>query len=69
MKTVEQTTIPPEVMAALRKAAEKASKGIRDPEEMRLACERMDRRREENARIFGVQDIGVEIIREMRDSR
>jgi hypothetical protein len=39
------------------------------PTEMQAACDRMDQIREENRRRFGVQDIGVEIIREMRDSR
>jgi hypothetical protein len=36
---------------------------------MRKACERMDRMREENRKLFGEQSIGVDLIREMRDSR
>lgn len=61
--------IPAEVMAELRAAAEYAAKRVRDPEVMRKACERMDRRAEENAKRYGVQNVGVDIIREMRDSR
>jgi succinate dehydrogenase/fumarate reductase flavoprotein subunit len=68
-KSMEMQPIPPEVMAELQEAAEDAAKGIRDPERMRKACERMDRMREEIEREFGVQDIGVQIIREMRDGR
>ena len=58
--------IPIASMADLKDAVENASKGIRDPEEMRQACERMDKMREENRRLFGEQDIGVSIIREAR---
>jgi hypothetical protein len=36
---------------------------------MRKAAERMDRIREGNRRLFGEQPVGVEIIREMRESR
>jgi hypothetical protein len=61
--------VPPEVMAELRAAAEAAAKGMRDPEGMKKAAERMDRRAEENAKLYGVHDVGVDIIREMRESR
>lgn len=69
MDTEMPAPIPPEVMAELRAAAEYAAKKVRDPEVMRKACERMDRMAEKNAKIHGVQDVGVDIIREMRDSR
>jgi hypothetical protein len=52
-------TIPPEMMAALQYAADQAAKGIRDPEVMRLACEDMDRLREQIFRREGLLDIGV----------
>jgi hypothetical protein len=69
MSTVEKPpTISPEIMADLQEAADKAAKGIRDPEKMRQACERMDRMREETFRKFGVLDIGVPAIRELRDA-
>ena len=40
---------------------------IRRPEKMRAACERMDRIREENRRLFGESNIAVQLIRETRD--
>ncbi len=58
----------PEVMAELQKAADDAAKGIRDLEKMRLACERMDRTREEIFKRIGVVDFGVPTIRELRDA-
>lgn len=70
MKTSTDTgRIPPELLAELQEAADKAAQGVRDPEAMRQACERMDRLREENRKLFGVQDVGVDLIRAMRDSR
>lgn len=69
MATIEPSTISPELMAELRRAADRAARGVHDPEAMRKACEDMDRIREENRRLFGEQNIGVDIIREMRASR
>jgi hypothetical protein len=69
MKTQQSSPLPKDVAADLRRAADCAVRGIRDPEAMRRACADMDRIREENRRLFGEQDIGVQIIREMRDSR
>ena len=45
--------IPAAVMAELQTAADRAGKGIRDPEIMRRSCERMDRIREDNRKKFG----------------
>lgn len=39
----------------------------RDPEAMRLACERMDRMREETFERVGLLDVAVPFIRELRD--
>jgi hypothetical protein len=69
MNTTDVKPIPAEVMAELQAAAEQAASDVRDPEAMRKACERMDRMREKNRALYGEQDIGVDIIREMRDSR
>jgi hypothetical protein len=55
--------IPPEVMAELEQAVERVLKGIRDPEVMRKAAERMDRMRE----AMKETNIAVELIREARD--
>lgn len=68
MNTTNATsTIPPELMAGLQEAADRAAKGIRDPEEMRKACEHMDRLSEEIFQKHGILDIGVPAIRELRD--
>ena len=66
MATTEKHGVPADVLAELTQAAERAARGIRDPEAMRQACERMDRIREANRRKFGEADIGVEIIRSLR---
>jgi hypothetical protein len=68
METKFASTIPPEIMAKLQEAADRAAAGIRDPEAMRAACERMDRIREEIYREHGLLDIGVPAIRELRDA-
>lgn len=56
-------------MAELQAAADRLTRGERDPEAAKQSALRMDRMREENRRRFGVQDIGVDIIRQMRDAR
>ena len=60
-------SIPPEVMAELEEAAHLALAGVRDPEAMRRACERMDHMREEVRKKHGLLDIGVPAIRQLRD--
>jgi len=67
METPDNHMIPPELLAELQRAAEQAALGVRDPEAMRLACERMDRRSEEIRKIHGILDIGVPAIRALRD--
>jgi hypothetical protein len=70
MKIIQENTcISAELMAELQEAADKLARGKRDPEAAKQAAQRMDRMREENRRLFGVQNIGVDIIRHMRDSR
>ena len=65
---VKSPAIPPEVMAELQQAAESAAKGLRDPDTMLQAAQRMDRMREETFRKHGLLDIGGLAIRELRDS-
>lgn len=71
MNTTETTTgiIPDDVKAALQEALNNLAGGIRDPEKARQACERMDRLREENRKLFGEQNIAVELIRQTRDQQ
>ena len=60
-------TIPPDLASEFREAVDDLAKGIRRPEKMQAACDRMDRLREENRRLFGEQNIAVELIRQTRD--
>jgi hypothetical protein len=59
--------IPEEIKAELRQTLDDLAKGIRRADKMKAACERMDRMREENRRLFGEQNIAVELIRQTRD--
>jgi hypothetical protein len=65
----DNTSISAELMAELQQAADKLARGERDPEAAKQAAQRMDRMREENRRLFGVQNIGIDIIRQRRDAR
>jgi hypothetical protein len=69
MATEVPESTPPEVMAELREAAAYAAKGVRDPAVMKKACEDMDRLREKNAKLYPGPDVGVDLIREMREGR
>jgi hypothetical protein len=60
------STIAPEFRAEFDEAVRRAMSGQRDPEVMKKACEHMDSLREEIRRQYGVQDIGVDLIRELR---
>jgi len=70
MKTTENIVgILGELKSDLREALDMLARGIRDPEATKKACERMDRMREENRKLFGEQSIAVKIIRDMRNGR
>ena len=60
-------SIPEEIKSELKQALDDLVKGIRRPDKMKAACERMDRMREENRKLFGEQNIAVELIRQTRD--
>ena len=55
-----------EFRATFEEAVRRALSGQRDPEAMRQACAHMDQMREEIRARHGVQDIGVDLIRELR---
>jgi len=59
--------IPDDVKAQLRQTLQDLANGIRRREQMKTACERMDRMREENRKLFGEQNTAVALIRETRD--
>ena len=68
MNTTETTTgIAPDLAAEFQEALDDLAKGIRRPEKMQAACQRMDRLREENRQIFGEQNIAVALVRQARD--
>jgi hypothetical protein len=67
MNASDRTAIPAELRAELEELLANPIGGIRDLEKARRACERMDRIREENRRLFGEQNIAVELIRQTRD--
>ena len=61
------SVLPPEVLADLQDAINDLMRGVRDPEKMRLACERMDRMRKELRQRVGILNVAVDLIREGRD--
>ena len=71
MKTIEASTaIDPREMADMEEVSRLLAEGERvtDPELLRRIRERSDAVRDEAFRKFGVQDVGVGIIRELRDA-
>jgi hypothetical protein len=66
MPTVEKQAaivVDPEVQAAV----DRVLRGVRDPEAMRRAAERMDRMREQMRQRVGNVNLAVPLIRETRD--
>jgi hypothetical protein len=59
--------IPDEVKSQLQQTLGDLVTGTRRRDRMKAACERMDRMREENRRLFGEQNAAVELIRDTRD--
>jgi hypothetical protein len=68
---VSETTgrFPPEIAAELQETLSDIAKGVRRPEKAKAARERMDRLREENRKLFGEQNIAVELIRQTREGK
>ncbi len=68
MNKNEPTPIPPEILADLEEVCRQAASGrVTDPELLQRVRARAEAARQETLDRFGVQDIGVQIIREMRD--
>ncbi len=66
MNHAPSTTISPDLRAEFEEAVRRAMSGQRDAEAMKKACDHMDAVREEIRRQHGVQDIGDDLIRELR---
>ena len=59
--------IPPELAAEFQETLDDLQKGIRRPDKMKAACNRMDRMREDNLKLFGEQNSALELVRQTRD--
>jgi hypothetical protein len=63
----EPTPPLPQVSPAeFQQVLDDLARGIRRPEQMKAACERMDQMREENRALLGEQNLAVGLIREIR---
>ena len=68
MNSTELTTNASQTAAGeLEQTLEDLMRGIRRPEKIKAACERMDHLREENFRLFGEQNLAVELVRQTRN--
>jgi hypothetical protein len=59
--------IPDDVKAQLRQTLQDLANGICRRDQIKAACDRMDRMREENRKLCGEQNTAVALIRETRD--
>jgi hypothetical protein len=66
MTTAEKPSVEADLEEVCRRVVE--GKGITDPDLLKRIQEQSEKVQAENLRLFGVQDIGVEIIREMREA-
>jgi hypothetical protein len=68
MKTIaESTGMDPALKAEMQAACNRIAKGVFPTmEERKAAAARIDRMREENARLFGIQDVTLNAVRESR---
>jgi hypothetical protein len=71
MKTTAVTTsIDPALRAETQEACERIAKGILPTmEERKAAAARIDRMREENAKVSGIQDVTLDAVRKSRSRR
>src|SRR5207253_648395 len=68
--TAENSGIDPALKAGMQEACDRIAKGILPTmEERKAAAARIDRMREENAKLFGIQDVTLDAVRESRNSR
>lgn len=71
MNVVEDTTcMDPAVKAKLQEACDRATRGEKISMEARkAAAARIDKMREENAKVLGIQEVAVNLVRRSRDSQ
>lgn len=56
-----------DLVLELQRTLERASRGVRDPAEMRQAREEMNRMREELQGVIGTVEVAVDLIRDARN--
>ena len=67
--TAEYTGINPALKAEMQEACDRIAQGMLPTmEERKAAAARIDRLREENARLFGIQDVTLDAVRQSRNS-
>jgi hypothetical protein len=71
MSTIDHTIgMDPTVKAKLQEACDRVARGEHIPqEERKAAAARIDKMREDNARVLGIQEVAVDLVRQSRDSR
>ncbi len=71
MNTVDDTTgMDRAVKTKLQEACDRVASGAKiSQEERKAAAARIDKMREENAKILGIQEVAVNLVRQSRDSR
>ena len=68
MKTAESTGIDPPLKAEMQEACDRLAHGVLPTmDERRAAAATIDRMREENARLFGIQDATLDAVRASRN--
>ncbi|HLW66237.1 MAG TPA: hypothetical protein VKS79_13070 [Gemmataceae bacterium] len=68
--TTEYTGMDPAIKAEMQEACDRLARGIFPTmEQRRAAAAQIDRMREENARLFGIQDVTLDAVRQSRNSR
>jgi hypothetical protein len=69
MKNIaENSGMDPALKAEMQEACDRIARGILPTmEERKAAAARIDRMREENARLFGIQDVTLDAVRQSRN--
>ena len=71
MQTLEQPTgMDPDLKAKMQEACDRIANGIHPTmEERKAAAARIDEMREANVKLFGIQNVAIDLVRQSRDSR
>jgi hypothetical protein len=68
--TTERGDMHPALKAGLQEACDRIAEGVLPTmEERKAAAAQGDRMREENAKLFGVQDVTLKAVRQSRDGQ